>query len=201
MPASIPFGAMYVIQPLQHAAATRRSTVTYAVGITGSFQNAIDQADTAFKDNWDQNLDTQVTCLAAQGYYRANPGQPLQTIFSGVANRAGTRSSATAVSSVAVGVTKRTAFVGRAFRGRVYLPWVLTDADVDEVGNILPTSLASFQGHADDWLNDIEGSAAIDSMLLLHNYTGSVDPETSAEVVTALAVQPQVRTQRRRIGL
>lgn len=201
MTASIPVGVMYVVQPLQHSSATRRSSFTYAIDYTGTPLTAINNAQVATHANWDQNFDTQVTMLNSQGYYRTAPGGALQTIFSTSGVTVGTRAGSSQVSSVALRVTKRTAFVGRKWRGRIFLPWILTEADVDEVGNLLPTSLTSFQGHADDWLGALAAAPNIGSMQLLHSYTGAVDPELAATPVTSLSVQPTVGTQRRRISL
>lgn len=201
MPISISPGFMYIVQPLLHASASRRASFTYGVAYSGGEQAVIDQADMATKDTWDQNFDSQVTMLAAQGYYRTNSGDPLQTVTSAVANRAGTRVGSSQVSSVAVRVTKRTAFVGKRYRGRVYLPWILTEADVDEVGVLLPATVTTLQGHANNWLSSLAAAAAITAMHLGHNYTGAVDPELGDNQVTSLVVQPTVGTQRKRIAL
>jgi len=99
-------------------------------------------------------------------------------------------------------VKKQTATGGRRGRGRNYIPWVLLDAAVDDVGNVDSGSLAVRQSDAEDWLEDLElgttGSYAT-PMVILHDSSGS-GPEPAPSVVTALQVDSRIANQRRRLG-
>lgn len=107
-----------------------------------------------------------------------------------------------APSNVAVLVRKLTARGGRRGRGRFYVPWGVTDAGVDDVGNIASTNLANIQQAADDFLSGLSTappSGIGDPMVLLHNSEGSTAPGVPNEVLQLL-VDPLVATQRRRLG-
>jgi hypothetical protein len=89
-------------------------------------------------------------------------------------------------------VRKNTGLAGRKGKGRMYIPAILAEGNVDAVGNIDAGTVAALQGHMNDFyghLNDITNV----STALLHG-DGS-DPT----FITGFSVQPVIATQRRRL--
>jgi hypothetical protein len=81
---------------------------------------------------------------------------------------------------------------GRSGRGRMYMPFSVTDDSVDEVGVISGGTVDSFQAAVDALISDL--SAAEVPMVILHNAAGTPAP------VVSITVQSLVATQRRRVG-
>ncbi len=96
--------------------------------------------------------------------------------------------------AVAQIVSKLTAFSGRRFRGRVYLPGV-PDAMVNE-GGVIDTARVDFvQGRFNELLTELEADAAIDGVALFHD---SSTPSTGAQRVVAFKARNIVGTMRPR---
>lgn len=97
-------------------------------------------------------------------------------------------------------VQKRTGFVGRKFRGRLFLPGVYESSWINEDGTVEPTIVADLQARFDDLLGigttpnrawtDV---ADISGVVLLHSSLTAPTP------VSQYVVQPQLATQRRRM--
>lgn len=105
-------------------------------------------------------------------------------------------------------VTKRTASGGRRNRGRMYIPGLLGDAAVDNLGNLMSGIETTYQGSADAFLSALTDSGVtnVASMVILHTYgwNGGVDPGLpvgfpAPTPVTSLDVQGTIGTQRRRL--
>lgn len=98
--------------------------------------------------------------------------------------------------NVAVLVHKRTNRGGRRGRGRWFLPWYLTETDVDEAGQILTAAVTPIQAALTLTLNNL--SAQGNPMVILHEpgLTSAGVPD----VVHTLTVDRLVATQRRRLG-
>lgn len=98
--------------------------------------------------------------------------------------------------NVATLVHKRTARGGRRGRGRLFLPWMIGEANVDEAGIISPSDVTTLQAACTTWLNAL--SAATTPMVLLHREGKTVIP--APDPVVQLSVGALVATQRRRLG-
>lgn len=90
-------------------------------------------------------------------------------------------------------VSKTTSFGGRAGRGRMFVPG-MSEADVQEDGDVDPSFLSAAQGsfdalHADMVASDLEPR-------LLHSATS---PLSTPTLIDAFIVQGKVATQRRRL--
>lgn len=81
--------------------------------------------------------------------------------------------------------------VGRANRGRMYLPGVLTDDDVQSDGSIEVGAIASIQGVVNDLMGALVTAGT--GPVILHSAVGTPTLVTSADV------QPVAATQRRRL--
>lgn len=108
-----------------------------------------------------------------------------------ITSLAGTVNAPAASPAAAVRVTKRTAFVGRKYRGRVYLPpFAASESNVDTAGVIDGATLAAIQTRVTNFLTAMNASNNV--LKLLH--TDLSTPNT----VTSLLVRNSVGTQRRR---
>jgi hypothetical protein len=89
-------------------------------------------------------------------------------------------------------IRKSTAFAGRKYRGRMYIP-DMADSTVDYNGNVNTTGRTLLQGIADQWMT----LNAIDALLLLPQLLHTAEVLAPTEV-TSLLVENKVATQRRR---
>lgn len=114
-------------------------------------------------------------------------------------NEPGQTSSAMLPQNCAALYDKGTARAGRRGKGRMFLPNVLKEAGVNNVGVIDSNDLADLQLQATAFLDILTGPAPLAQstpMVLLHN-TGP--GSTVPDVVTSLRVQNVISTQRRRL--
>jgi len=92
-------------------------------------------------------------------------------------------------------LSKNTSFAGRAFRGRMYVPFLdLGELSVDEGGSINPTALATDAARWLAWFNAV--TAANYRPYLLHTDVGAGTPVPTR--VTSVLLRPVVGVQRRR---
>lgn len=197
MSVDIPIGYGHVIQPFKHAAASSQWSITYGVRPDGP--GDLDTYATSlgvwFANRWAALFDSSVTILPCQLYYESGTGTMLGVDSGGPV--VGGASKASSPSSVNLGITKRTGFVGKHYRGRCYLPIGFTETAVDEVGNIAEATVNSYQAAADLWLNDMDTAPrTYPGMYLLHSQGSGIVPTR----VTALQVRTIVRTQRKRLA-
>lgn len=203
MPVFIPQGYMHVIQPLTLTGAGKPYSVTMGLrpsdiaGGSGpgdpTFQDVIDEFNDCFVSNFQSFLDSGCSIGRSVGY-RQNAEGLYELYESEDAPVNGTRAVTGTPPNCAAVVRKRTRFVGKAQRGRFFLPCVLDETNVSETGVLTPTFIAALQTRCDEFLADLEAKAAIERMVVLHS-----DEILDPTVVELLLVQPIVRTQRRRL--
>lgn len=90
-------------------------------------------------------------------------------------------------------VSKTTSFGGRAGRGRMFVPG-MSEADVQEDGDVDPSFLTAAQGSFDALFDDMTASNL--EPRLLHSATS---PLSTPTLIDAFVVQGKVATQRRRL--
>lgn len=191
----IPEGYMHVIQPIYQTGVNPYS-VTYAVKVPGDLvgpQATIDQCFTLFADRWKDLLDTSYAFGPSVGYFREDDGTLSLWTASGPPVP-GVTARNSPPPQVAVVLTKRTARVGKSFRGRVFFVGMIDETNVDEKGVLTPAGVTAFQTRAQGWLLDL--NEAEFGMYLLHS---KGFPEPIATPVTNLIARSIVRTQRRRL--
>lgn len=93
-------------------------------------------------------------------------------------------------------VSKRTSVVGRQYRGRMYVPYFLTEDGVSQTGMIGTTPLAALQQAWSAFSSRMVTSNRQLYLLHLPPISGTTPAPTA---ITALLVQSQVGTQRRRL--
>lgn len=104
--------------------------------------------------------------------------------------------------NVAVLVHKTTTRGGRRGRGRMFIPWCVTTAAIEESGLLVAGSQAALQTKMETWR--IALSTNLVTMVLLHgpSLPGVAHPTTpgAPNPVTALRVDKLISGQRRRLG-
>jgi hypothetical protein len=152
-----------------------------------------------FTTNVMPQMDSDVTCQRVHILARIGVG-----LFSGDSNTpgvAGGNGGAFPPNNSAAIFSIRGAPAGKANRGRMYMPSMVSEANVGEDGVIDSARLAVLQTTAQDWFSDINDVPAIitgveGEVVVLH-YPGS--PVATPTDVDTITVRPTVGTQRRRI--
>lgn len=199
----IPVNFAQVILPMQHASLARTAAITYGINTSetgGDFVTAADDQVVAFINAWEEELDSQVTVGPATLRVGQDGGDPLAV--EGSFTDTGAETGAMIPPNSNLLVKKQTALGGRRGRGRCFIPWVLLDAAVDDVGQIDSGSLAVRQGDASSWLAHLTNNTIVTNdtpMYLLHDSRGA-GTEPAPSLVTALTVPSLIAVQNRRIG-
>lgn len=194
MGAIIPEGFAQVLQRMRLGGADRDYLVTYGVSLeSGASVAMANSLHSAFALNWDDVLSDSYTmpgCIVREG---TGSGDPI-TWESTNSAIVGAITSGVFPPNTAVLVKKTTASGGRRNRGRMFIPAVISEAGVNNSGQIDPAFLAARQTIADDFLDDTIGVTGVGNMVILHSEAPST-PTT----VTSLIVDQTVATQRRRL--
>lgn len=200
----IPANFAQVTIPFKHALAVRKAAIVFGLNITAvsapALSGWLNDILTSYGATLGQKLDDNVTAGPARASIGA--GSPPYAVTEGTTTFQGIQTSAAVPSNVAVLVRKRTGVGGRRQRGRIYLPWSVIEAGVDEVGVIQTAQLTALQTEAENFrirLATGVGGALNTPMVILHNSSGVTAPG-SPTAVTALSVDSLIGTQRRRLG-
>lgn len=199
----IPVGYAQVILPMRHALLARPAAITYGINVTaaaGDYVTAADDQVLAFINNWTSELDSQCTVGPATLRVGQDGGDPLAV--EGSVTDVGEEAAAMSPPNCNLLVKKQSALGGRRGRGRCFIPWVLQDGAVSDVGQIDSTSLAVRQANADGWLADLSAGSTgtyASPMYILHDSRGA-GTEPAPSLVTALTCPSLIAVQNRRIG-
>jgi len=193
---------------IRHDSYARLAAVTYAADdatLNASAQVWADVFQANFADDWKDNLDNQAVILRTD----VIKGDGTSTFTVGSSTAAGTRGTASMSAlppNCAALVRKQTAVGGRKNRGRLYMPWILNEGSVDQMGNIDNSDVLSYQSDADDWLDHFDDAGAGGMVIANRVYDLPWDNPARklvsidmGPVVTALVVEPIIATQRRRL--
>lgn len=151
----------------------------------------------AFWPTFVDQFSTAVTLLGCQvrlGDDSASPPVHFQAD-----GRNGSNTDAKLPQNCALLVKKQTGLGGRQHRGRMFMPGVLSEGEVDAVGQISSASMTSLTGDVVNFLSALESGVGEGPMpmVVLHNQTGTDTPLPTP--VTSLVVDPRISTQRRRL--
>lgn len=199
----IPAGFAAVEILLRHVSATVQAEITFGIeisGFTGSYDDLADDITTAYDATWGTMSDAGV--LIGPTILHIGAASPPYLTVDGTSTEEGNVTGDTMPSNVALLMRKRSTQAGRGGRGRNYLPWVLRDDKVDDVGNIDNGTLATAQTAANDFLvavNDAGDPDGNTPMVILHDSGASTAADTPP-LVTSVSVDALVATQRRRLG-
>lgn len=120
-----------------------------------------------------------------------NDGGDMRELVSTNGSGSGGRGSPVAPPQVQGLITKRTALIGRKFRGRLFIADI-AEGNIGDSGNLNSTEIGLLEDIADAWLVAGEEGSGLVGLVLLHN-----DATTPTEI-TQLVVSPLVATLRRR---
>jgi hypothetical protein len=184
--------------PLLNAALTRTAYVTFGVDSTGTDPSTIaDQALTAFTaaGSLGAQIDTNVTIGPAICHLGTDGTADLVGIGSTTA--AGGKAGSSTPANVCALFRKTTAVGGRRGRGRMFLPWCLVVADVDEAGKIQVVGTRNaLNAAAVVFLAQLVISPG--QMVVLHG--PGKTPVIAPSPVSLMKVDLVIGTQRRRLG-
>lgn len=96
----------------------------------------------------------------------------------------------------AVLVHKSTSRGGRRGRGRLFIPWAVSETNVEESGLITTATVNTMQTAMNNWLTGM--ATAQVPMVLLHGQ--GITAPGAPNLVTTLTVDKLISTQRRRLG-
>lgn len=197
----IPEGFAQVTIPIRHVSQSREAVVTFGVEWTALI-DLVAEVDAIF-GSWEQFIGPFIDEGCVQGPARAAigtaSGENLQIEGTDTFGSSGTASKVP--SNVALLVKKATNRGGRRGRGRMYVPWIVDEAQCDDVGQLAGAYRTSLQAAFTNFLTDLAAAAPTGPnapMYLLHSSGGSTTPGAPNEV-TSLTVDSLVATQRRRL--
>lgn len=117
-------------------------------------------------------------------------------VWDNTATEAGTNGAAVYASpAVSLVVSKVTGLLGKAHRGRFYLPGI-QESNVDEAGIIDAGAVTAYQAIIDAFKTSVVGDGAIGNLCLFHDESSPGDH--SADVITSLLVRNVVGNMRPR---
>lgn len=204
MPRDVAEGSSQATYILQHSAVTRPMAVTMGHSLidwSGTFTQAANYLFDAFADNVLNGMDTGVT-FTGVNLYIGNGTAPSGSVESTRTPEPGLASGNYPPPNTALLVRKNTASLGRGATGRLFLPFMCPEANMDEGGNVDGTIVTAVQAQMNAWLaalatEDTGGNGTAPAVL---NPTSS-NPAVAGTpiIITGLAVQGKVATQRRRL--
>ena len=194
MPVTIPLGyAQYVARILTPANKVATFTIGGSIVFGADLQDAVNFADDATRDVWNPLTDSGYTWQP--GFMYEQTGTGLSLAVSTLGTLAGAASSNSAPTNCSYILRKRTAFVGKSFRGRCYLPIGVGEGNVDEGGRLTAGTMSTYQTALNSWFNRMTNAANqpfSDAYLFR-----SESPEAVA--ITSMDLAPIIGTQRRRL--
>lgn len=164
---------------------------TTALGYVNDGTTSMAEDAQIFYDVW---LDTlrQTTCadvalVRIECHTAETGGEHIQTAFGTSLKQAGD------LWSCAI-IKKLTAGRGQAHRGRMFMPGILSDPNMQTNGQVDPDEVTGIQTTVDEWYTALQ--AAGGGIVLLHNEGTAL--EDSPDPITSLVMSRNVGVQRRR---
>lgn len=199
----IPVGYAQIAVAMRHVSQSRTAVVTFGVEWSVDIAFPSQRCDdilAAFVDGYGPYIDAGVDVGPVSATIGAEGGENVTVV--GTDHYAPPNQLEVEPSNVALLVRKSTARGGRRGRGRFYIPWIVPNAAVDDVGQLSGEFHGNMQVASNDLLSNLAAAqpgGAGTPMVLLHSTspnsaTGSPNP------VVGLTVDTLVGTQRRRLG-
>lgn len=192
MSIQIPPGFAHIDMAFRHSSYQRDAHVTFGVDIQGDPTFVATGVLGSWLTEWNGRLDSEVTLREVTATIGQDGGDPV--IDSVTNSTAGGRSGASGTVALAVLVSKRTGLGGRRNGGRWFLPWMVADTEISELGIVTAGVVTLLQTRADNFLGSLEDASL--PMVILHRTGVSAVPAPTP--VTSLLVDGVISTQRRR---
>lgn len=200
MPSNIPSGFAQATMVFTHPQVPRPVVVTMGLSLlnfTGTNLQAANKAYKAWKDTLLVKQDTECTFSHVDLFIGADEF-PSGSVRSSESASSGGSSFPGVPANVATLVNKSTAQLGRRGRGRMYVPFMMAEAGVDEGGNVDSTTRATLNTTLAAYMTslttvDAQGVGTL-GPVLLHRTVPLVATE-----ITTLTVAPKVGTRKGRI--
>lgn len=200
-------GLVIVDQPIRHSASSHVAHCVYAVSNAdaAAAQSVADDVQAAWNSAFPPDMDSDSTAEPPRVLVGHGDDNPTVGVGAG-SPLAGSAAASYPPPQVAVIVKKITSTFGRHGRGRFYIPWIASEAAIDEGGNINSGTVASI-----DTQSGIFFAALVSAHLplILARATRAIDPVTGKSYVTAweigatvdhLQTEAVCATQRRRLA-
>lgn len=176
----------------------RPAIVTMGVSILGTESesgNVADQFHGAYTTSVGGVIDSSVRIRNARAVIGQDGGDPI--VQESATSYPGARSGQSTPPALAVMASKATALGGRRNRGRMYIPWAVDEGQVGENGAIATAQVNGIQTRVNQLLVNLKGGDTgaynlLNGAVLIHS---EAVPPT---IITAMQVNPTIRTQRRR---
>jgi hypothetical protein len=176
--------------------------VTWGADITdygGDYIAAAGYADVSFSNFWLSRFYTSTTLEGVRFKVGQDGGPPINGFYP--LGDVGTSGTAKLPQNCALLIDKFTARPGRTGKGRMFMPGVLREGDVNNVGVLTSAFYSEMANSAGNWLEDLaapaDDVAPPQPMVLLHNE--GVPGGTSPTPVVGFVPQHTIATQRRRL--
>jgi hypothetical protein len=199
----IPPGFAAVSLQITNSALAREAFITFGVDVSaaaGDFEGAAADVFAGFATAIDDKMDN--ACTLGPTTLRVGQDGTETLVVVDPQTTSGTVIQSSAPPNCALLVTKRSTRGGRRGKGRMYIPWALDEASIDEAGKVTTSVLNAW--------NVVLAAARLAlttngvPMVILHSTSepGTEHPTTpgSPNVVTSLVADSIIGTQRRRLG-
>lgn len=182
---------------IRNVAMTRPAFVTFGVDPTSTTPTNV-AADVVAAITSAGSLQSRIDSQATISSVRVSMGTDGTVDMVGISavSLAGGYSATTLPPNCACLVHKTTARGGRRGRGRLFIPWCISNSMVSENGTIDSTTKGTLQTSMTTFLTALQTNNV--PMVVLHD--PGQTPPGPPDVVTALTVDPIISTQRRRLG-
>lgn len=199
MPIVLPLGFAQVIVPFHHRDLAREAIITFGVEFDGNSESPTAQCDTIFGVFMD-TIGAVVTNEVTIGPVRMSLGTTTEEhlAVSGTQSGAGGVETKVEPGNIALLVHKITDRGGKRGRGRFYLPWVVDESGVSEIGMIASASVNDFNVICRDFLVQMGDSAQGMPLCLIHGTSGPGSDFPTR--ITGLVCDPMIGVQRKRLG-
>jgi hypothetical protein len=207
-PPVIDDGLALIAQKLLRSDMSRAAEVTFALttgpGATLAIaQDTIDDFQVSFNGAWAATFDSEVSILPPTIRLGTGTDTPYEATAGG-AGTVGGSANAFPPPQVACLFKKGTGVGGRKNRGRTYFPFLLSNANVTENGNLVAGVAAALTTVGNTWLAALLADTSpmvIANKVIDHSFT---PPRVTfvhiGEQVTSFSCEQLVATQRRRLG-
>lgn len=204
MPKNVALGSSQATYLLTHTLVSRPMAVTCGHDLTawdGTPLEAANRLFDVFNDTIVNGMDSNVTFTGVD-LFIGNGIAPSGSVQSTRAPQPGEAAGNYPPPNSALLVRKNTATFGRHGTGRLFMPFMVPEASVDEGGNVDGVIVTAVQNQVDLWYaellaEDVGGNGTLRAVI----NTSTLDPNVAgvAIPITSFAVQGKMATQRRRM--